>query len=73
MRTAIRGQGTFQNRGGTLVAPACRVGENCVGSVLAALAPSNPPKATKMDLNELHNIYGHASETLLRTTANVDW
>ena len=55
------------------MAPACRVGENCVGSVLAALAPSNPPKATKMDLNELHNIYGHASETLLRTTANVDW
>ena len=52
-----------------LVAPAYRVGENCVGSVLAALAPSNPPKATKMDVNEFHNIYGHASETLLRTTA----
>ena len=51
------------------VAPAYRVGENCVGSVLAALAPSNPPKATKMDVNEFHNIYGHASETLLRTTA----
>ena len=35
-----------------LVAPAYRVGENYVGSVLAALAPSNPPKDTKMDVNE---------------------
>ena len=52
-----------------LVAPAYRIGENCVGSVLAALASSNPPKATKMDVNEFHNMYGHASETLLRTTA----
>ena len=52
-----------------LVAPAYRVGENCVVSVLAALAPSNPPKATKMDVNEFRNIYGHANETLLRTTA----
>ena len=52
-----------------LVAPAYGVGENCVGSVLAALVPSNPPKATKMDVNEFHNNYGHASETLLRTTA----
>ena len=69
VRTAFRGQVTFQNRGGMLVAPAYRVGENCVGSVLAALAPSNPPKATKMDVNEFHNIYGHVSETLLRTTA----
>ena len=67
-----RKTGSEQNHG-MLVAPAYGVGENCVGSVLAALAPSNPPKATKMDLNELHNIYGHASETLLRTTANVDW
>ena len=39
-----------------LVAPAYHVGENCVGSVLAALAPSNPPKATKMDVNELNFI-----------------
>ena len=46
-----------------------RVGDNCVDSVLAALAPSNPPKATKMDVNEFRNIYGHANETLLRTTA----
>ena len=52
-----------------LVASAYRVGENCVGSVLAALAPSNPPKATKMDVNEFHNIYGHASETLRRTNS----
>ena len=52
-----------------LVAPAYRVGDNCVGSVLATLAPSNPPKATKMDVNEFHNIYGHASESLLRATA----
>ena len=52
-----------------LVAPAYRVGENCVGSVLAALTPSNPPLATKMDVNEFHNIYGHASESLLRATA----
>ena len=43
---------------GMLVAPAHRVGENCVGSVLAALTPSNPPLATKMDVNEFHNIYG---------------
>ena len=52
-----------------LVAPAYRVGENCVGSVLAALTPSNPPLDTKMDVNEFHNIYGHASESLLRATA----
>ena len=45
-----------------LVAPAYRVGDNCVGSVLAALTPSNPPLATKMDVNELHNIYGHESD-----------
>ena len=70
MLTAFRGQVTFQNKGDMLVAPAYRVGENCVGSVLAALAPSNPPKATKMAANEFHNIYGHASKTLLRTTAN---
>ena len=36
---------------------------------MAALAPSNPPKATKMDVNEFDNIHGHASEALLRTTA----
>ena len=36
---------------------------------MAALTPSNPPLATKMDVNEFHNIYGHVSETLLRTTA----
>ena len=52
-----------------LVAPAYRVGENCVGSALAALTPSNPPLATKMDVNEFHNIHGHASESLLRATA----
>ena len=52
-----------------LVAPAYRVGENCVGSVLAALTPSNPPLVTKMDVNEFHNIYGHASESMLRATA----
>ena len=52
-----------------LVAPAYRVGDNCVGSVLAALTPSNPPLATKMDVNEFHSIYGHASESLLRATA----
>ena len=51
-----------------LVAPAYRVGENCVGSVSGALAPSNPPLATKMDVSEFNIIYGHASETLLRTT-----
>ena len=52
-----------------LVAPAYRLGEEEVGSVLAALTPSNPPLATKMDVNEFHNIYGHASESLLRATA----
>ena len=52
-----------------LVAPAYRVGENYVGSVLDALTPSNPPLATKMDVNEFHNIYGHASESLLCATA----
>ena len=52
-----------------LVAPAYRVGENCVGSGLAALTPYNPPLATKMGVNEFHNIYGHASESLLRATA----
>ena len=46
-----------------------RVGENCVGSVLAALTPSNPSLATKIDVNDFHNIYGHASESLLHATA----
>ena len=52
-----------------LVAPAYRAGENCADSVLAALAPPNPPTATKIDVNEFNIIFGHVSETLLRTTA----
>ena len=36
---------------------------------MAALTPSNPPLATKMDVKEFHKIYGHASESLLRATA----
>ena len=63
-----RKTGSEQNHG-MLVAPAYRVGDNCVGSVLAALTPSNPPLATKMDVNEFHTIYIHASESLLRATA----
>ena len=59
MLTAFRGQVTFQNKGDMLVAPAYRVGENCVGSVLAALAPSNPPKDTKMDVNEFNTSKYH--------------
>ncbi|CAN0387937.1 unnamed protein product [Scytosiphon promiscuus] len=68
--TAFDGQVIFQNYDGMLVSPAYRL-ENgdCMGSVLAALAPSYPPKAVTMDVNECHNIYAHANEALLRTTA----
>ena len=67
--TAFDGNVTFENQNGMLVATAYRLGEEEVGSVLAALTPSNPPLATKMDVNEFHNSYGHASESLLRATA----
>ena len=43
-------------------------GEASVGTVLAALTPSNPKHETKMDVNEFHNIYAHSHEGLLRTT-----
>ena len=69
--TAFDGNVTFKNQNGMLVATAYRLGEEEVGSVLAVLTPSNPPLATKMDVNEFHNIYGHASESLLRATSTA--
>ena len=67
--TAFNGQVTFQNFDGMLIASAYRLGEASVGTVLAALTPSNPKHETKMDVNEFHNIYAHSHEGLLRTTA----
>ena len=52
----------------------CIRDSDSVGSVLAALTPSNPTHEKKMDVNEFHNIYAHSHEGLLRTTAKrVDW
>ena len=52
-----------------LIATAYRLGEDSIGTVLAALTPSNPKHETTMDVNEFHNIYAHTHEGLLRTTA----
>ncbi|CAB1120053.1 unnamed protein product [Ectocarpus sp. CCAP 1310/34] len=67
--TAFKGQVTFQNFDGMLIASAYRLGEASVGTVLAALTPSNPKHKTTMDVNEFHNIYAHSHKGLLRTTA----
>ena len=68
--TVFDGKVTFENKDGMLAATAYRVGEeNSVGSVLAALTPSDPPLVKKIDVNDFHNIHGHASEGLLRVTA----
>ena len=66
---AFRGQVTFQNLDGMLIATAYRLGEGSIDTVLAALTPSNPKHETTMDVNEFHNIYAHSHEGLLRTTA----
>ena len=42
MMTAFDGHVTFQNFDGMLLATAYRLGDDSVGSVLAALTPSNP-------------------------------
>ena len=52
-----------------LIATAYRLGEDSIGTVLAALIPSNPKHETTMDVNEFHKIYAHSHEGLLRTTA----
>ena len=52
-----------------LIATAYRLGEDSIGTVLAALTPSNPEHETTMDVNEFHNTYAHSHERLLRTTA----
>ena len=52
-----------------LIATAYRLGEDPIGTVLAALTPSNPKHETTMELNEFHKIYAHSHEGLLRTTA----
>ena len=66
---AFDGHVTFQNFDDMLIATAYRLGDDSVGSVLAALTPSNPKHEKKMDVNEFHNIYAHSHEGLLRTTA----
>ena len=67
--TAFQGQVTFPNFDGMLIATAYRIGKYSVGTVLAALTPSNPKHETTMDVNEFHKIYDHSHEELLRTTA----
>ena len=52
-----------------LIATTYRLGEDSIGTVLAALTPSNPRHETTMDVYEFHNIYAHSYEGLLRTTA----
>ena len=67
--TVFQGQVTFQNSDGMLIATVCRLGEISIGTVLAALTPSNPKHKTTMDVNEFHNICAHLHEGLLRTIA----
>ena len=43
--------------------------EDSIGTVLAALTPSNPKHETTMDVNTFHNIYAHSHERLLHATA----
>ena len=70
MMTAFQGQVTFQNFDGMLIATAYHLGEDYIGTVMAALTPSNPKHETTMnDVNEFHNIYAHSHEGLLRATA----
>ena len=66
--TYFQGQITFQNFDGVLIATVYRLGEDSIGTVLAALTPSNPKHETTMDANEFHNMYAHSHEGLLRTT-----
>ena len=66
--TAFQGQVTFQNFDGMLVATTYRLGEDSIGTVLAALTPSYPKHETTIDENEFHNIYAHLHERLLRST-----
>ena len=49
--TAFEGQVTFQNFDGMLIATAYRLGEDSIGTVLAALTPSNPSHENAMDVN----------------------
>ena len=65
----FQGQVTFQNFDDMLIATAYRLGEDSIGTVLAALTPSNPKHESTMDVNEFHNNYAHSHEGLLRTTA----
>ena len=67
--TAFQGKVTFQNFDGMLIATAYRLREDSIGTVLAALTPSNPKHETMMDVNEFHKIYAPSHERLLRTTA----
>ena len=67
--TAFQGQVTFQNFDGMLIATAYRLGEDSIGTVLAAFTSSDPKHETTMDVNEFHNFYAHSHEGLLRTTA----
>ena len=69
MMTAFHGHVTFENFDSMLVATAYRVGDDSIGSVLAALTPSNPKHETSMDVNYFHKIYAHSHEGLLRTAA----
>ena len=66
---AFQGQVTFQNFDGMLIATSYRLGEDSIGTVLAALTPSNPKHETTMDVNDFHNMYAHSHEGLVRTTA----
>ena len=51
-----------------LIATAYRLEEDSIGTMLAALTPSNPKHEITMDVNEFHNMHAHSHEGLLRTT-----
>ena len=45
--TAFQGHVTFQNFDSMLIATAYRLGEDSIGTVFAALTPSNPKHETR--------------------------
>ena len=67
--TSFQGQASFPNFDGMLIATAYRLREDCIGTVLAAVTPSNPLHKITMDVHEFHNIYAYSHEGLIRTTA----
>ena len=68
--TAFDGKVTFTSSDGLLVATAFRVEDSQNAFALPAIAPSNPPVLSKVDVNDFHCIYGHAGEHLLKMTAS---